>query len=58
MTEDELNAWHKKEAIRVALGNPDCPGNDPYCPCQDGDACHYKPLPALVALDAPVVSED
>jgi len=19
-----------------------CVGNDPTCPCQDGDACHYK----------------
>ena len=18
-----------------------CPHGDPYCPCQDGDACHY-----------------
>lgn len=21
-----------------------CLGDDPYCPCQDGDACHYLPL--------------
>jgi hypothetical protein len=21
---------------------PPCIGNDPLCPCQDGDACHYK----------------
>ena len=20
----------------------DCIGNDPYCPCQDGLACHYR----------------
>ena len=20
----------------------DCPGNDPSCPCQDGDICHYR----------------
>ena len=19
-----------------------CLGDDPYCPCQDGDLCHYK----------------
>lgn len=19
-----------------------CPGSDPFCPCQDGDACHYR----------------
>jgi hypothetical protein len=22
-----------------------CIGNDPLCPCQDGDACHYRDLP-------------
>ena len=38
-----------------------CIGNDPFCPCQDGDACHYRgnsafPIPfaalirAIVAL--------
>ena len=19
-----------------------CVGNDPFCPCQDGDSCHYE----------------
>ncbi len=19
-----------------------CPYHDPYCPCQDGDSCHYR----------------
>ena len=19
-----------------------CVGNDPHCPCQDGDLCHYE----------------
>jgi len=19
-----------------------CPGRNPVCPCQDGDACHYR----------------
>lgn len=35
---------------------PACIGEDPTCPCQDGDACHYKtygdspamPLPSYV----------
>ena len=28
---------------------------DPYCPCQDGDPCHYQPLPLdRKALDAAV----
>lgn len=22
-----------------------CIGNDLYCPCQDGDACHYRDIP-------------
>lgn len=22
-----------------------CIGNDPGCPCQDGDACHYRDIP-------------
>ena len=27
-----------------------CIGNDPYCPCQDGDACHYVDLPGSPAF--------
>lgn len=27
-----------------------CIGNDPYCPCQDGDACHYVAIPGSPAL--------
>lgn len=23
-----------------------CPGDDPTCPCQDGDTCHYEELDA------------
>lgn len=26
-----------------------CPYGDPYCPCQDGDACHYAPTGPDVA---------
>jgi hypothetical protein len=22
-----------------------CPYGDPTCPCQDGDPCHYEPMP-------------
>jgi len=33
-------------ALRKALEQPEqaepCIGKDPRCPCQDGDACHYK----------------
>ena len=27
-----------------------CIGNDPACPCQDGDACHYIDLPGSPAM--------
>ncbi len=27
------------------IGRAPCVGADPYCPCQDGDPCHYLPLP-------------
>jgi len=27
-----------------------CVGNDPYCPCQDGDACHYVDIPGSPAF--------
>ena len=27
-----------------------CPGNDPGCPCQDGDACHYRDMPGSPGL--------
>jgi hypothetical protein len=45
------------------MNNP-CIGNDPLCPCQDGDACHYKdtpktkgwPIPA--AQGEPVAPDD
>jgi len=34
-------------AIQTVLAQPEqqaepCIGKDPRCPCQDGDACHYK----------------
>lgn len=27
-----------------------CIGNDPGCPCQDGDACHYVDMPGSPAM--------
>ncbi len=30
-----------------------CIGNDPACPCQDGDACHYKDTPTTKAWPIP-----
>ena len=32
---------------------PPCIGNDPSCPCQDGDACHYRDAAATKAFPIP-----
>jgi hypothetical protein len=29
-----------------------CIGNDAFCPCHDGDACHYVDLPGSPAMKA------
>lgn len=29
-------------ALNLAAKVGACIGNDPYCPCQDGDLCHYE----------------
>jgi hypothetical protein len=52
---DDFAPPQEKPPIAVAIvssGTPDggasttvappCIGNDPLCPCQDGDLCHYK----------------
>jgi len=39
------------EAEREACAKP-CIGKDPRCPCQDGDACHYKDCGSTKALPA------
>ena len=33
----------------------DCPFLDPYCPCQDGDACHYRDISGSPAITPPFV---
>lgn len=33
-----------------ANGPAPCIGNDPGCPCQDGDACHYVDMPGSPAM--------
>jgi len=44
-------------AAQVAAGSGEqrdpCIGNDPACPCQDGDACHYKDTPTTKAWPIP-----
>lgn len=32
---------------------PPCIGSDPLCPCQDGDACHYRDTPGSAAMPVP-----
>lgn len=32
---------------------PRCIGNDPSCPCRDGDVCHYVDTPGTRALHVP-----
>lgn len=34
--------------------DPRCIGNDPLCPCQDGDACHYRDHGKTKAMPANV----
>ena len=31
-----------------------CPYGDPFCPCQDGDACHYVAVGDSPAMDPPM----
>ena len=35
-----------------------CPFGDPFCPCQDGDACHYRDTPNSPAMPPPPKEED
>jgi hypothetical protein len=34
-----------------------CPFGDPYCPCQDGDPCHYVAADGLHAMEPPPVAD-
>jgi len=50
-------------ALREALAQPEqqaepCIGKDPRCPCQDGDACHYKDCGSTKALPVPVAQPE
>ena len=35
-----------------------CIGRDPLCPCQDGDACHYRDTPTSKAWPVPERPEE
>jgi len=44
--------------LRTALEQPEqqaepCVGKDPRCPCQDGDACHYRDCGDTKAFPVP-----
>lgn len=40
-------------AVSAAPKAEPCVGNDPTCPCQDGDACHYRDADGIKAWPAP-----
>jgi hypothetical protein len=51
------------QAEMAALAQPEqqaepCVGKDPQCPCQDGDACHYKDCGGTKALPVPVAQPE
>lgn len=35
------------------IPRPPCIGNDPLCPCQDGDVCHYVDWKGTKAMPIP-----
>jgi len=38
--------------------NSTCIGKDPRCPCNDGDACHYKDCGDTKALPVPAAQPE
>jgi len=54
-------AQEAREHLFTALAQPEqepCIGKDPQCPCQDGDACHYKDCGSTKALPVPVAQPE
>lgn len=43
------------QALLTAPAVEPCIGKDPLCPCQDGDACHYKDCGDTKAWPVPAV---
>jgi len=51
-----LGSWGDRlgELVRIcAAVEARCIGRDPLCPCQDGDACHYRDTPTTKAWPVP-----
>lgn len=40
---EECSKTHRTQIVPIAAPQAEpCIGSDPVCPCQDGDACHYR----------------
>jgi hypothetical protein len=50
-----MNAKPEHSGEFGALGP--CPHGDIFCPCQDGDSCHYERTPATVAMPCPTMPQ-
>jgi len=38
--------------------SPKCRGNDPFCPCQDGDLCHYEGENPMAVPESPMPNSE
>ena len=64
--EDEFRRIEAEAKRRAARDEDDdtqvyakpCIGKDPRCPCQDGDACHYKDCGSTKALPVPAAQPE
>jgi hypothetical protein len=57
------SAWDAVVNQRMTTEQPAAPaetciGGNPTCPCQDGDACHYKDAPGSKAMPIPAAPAD
>jgi hypothetical protein len=51
----------KRQMAQAKLEQPEqepCVGKDPRCPCQDGDACHYKDCGITKARPVPLKQQE